>query len=260
MEDKLAALAKVLETMDTLRGQCPWDKKQTIQTLRSLTIEETYELSEAIQQQSWDKIREELGDLLLHIAFYAKIGEEEKKFTIKDVANDLVEKLVERHPHIYADVIVENDQDVKDNWEKIKTQNGNKTTLGGVPNSLPSMIKAIRIQDKARGVGFDWDHKEQVWDKTLEELNEFKVEIDAHIQDQDKLEAEFGDILFSIVNLARFYNINPDDALEKTNRKFIGRFNKMEKAIKAESKSLSNMPLVEMEEYWQRAKKKALRD
>lgn len=256
MNEKLAALAKVLETMDTLREQCPWDKKQTINTLRSLTIEETYELSDAILSGNWDEIREELGDMLLHIAFYSRIGEEEHQFTIADVADKLVEKLVERHPHIYGDVVVRNEQDVKDNWEKIKVKNGDKSTLGGVPGSLPSMIKAIRIQDKARGVGFDWDHKEQVWDKTLEELDEFKAEIDKQTDNQEELEDEFGDILFSLINLARFYNINPDDALEKTNRKFIHRFNKMEKAIKEENKSLSNMPLVEMEEYWQRAKKK----
>ena len=255
MKEKLDALATVLETMDTLRNQCPWDKKQNIQTLRSLTLEETYELSDAILAESWEKIKEELGDLLLHIAFYCRIGEEKKQFSIADVANDLVVKLVERHPHIYGDVQVNNEQDVKDNWEKIKVKNGDKSTLGGVPDSLPSMIKAIRIQDKAKGVGFDWDHKEQVWDKTREELEEFKKEIDTKWKRQENVESEFGDILFSLINLARFYQINPDDALEKTNRKFIQRFNKMEKAIKKENKSLDQMPLVEMEEYWQRAKK-----
>jgi XTP/dITP diphosphohydrolase len=254
MKEKLASLAKVLETMDTLRSQCPWDKKQSIQTLRTLTIEEVYELSEAIEQEDWMKIREELGDLLLHIVFYAKIGEEKKHFTIADVSDKLVDKLVERHPHIYGDVKVRNEKDVKDNWEKIKTKKGDKSTLSGVPDSMPSMIKAIRMQDKARGVGFDWDHKDQVWEKTLEELQEFKEEIDKPIENQNRLEDEFGDILFSLVNLARFYNINPDDALEKTNRKFKHRFTKMEKAIKSDNRSLSDMPLEEMEEYWQRAK------
>lgn len=253
MKEKLEAFAKVLNTMDDLRSKCPWDKKQTNESLRHLTIEETYELAEAILSKSDVKIKEELGDLLLHIVFYAKIGEEKGAFDIRDVCDSLVEKLVERHPHVYGDVKVENAEQVKDNWEKIKLANGNGT-LDGVPKSLPPLIKASRIQEKARGVGFDWDHSEQVWDKLKEELAEFKQELDKKKGSKADLEGEFGDILFSIVNYARFFDINPDNALERTNLKFIQRFIKMEKSIKEAGKDLKNMPLDEMENYWQASK------
>lgn len=254
MDKKLEAFAKVLKTMDDLRSKCPWDKKQTNETLRSLTIEEVYELSDAILQNSGDEICQELGDILLHIVFYSKIGEEKKQFDMADVCDRLVEKLVQRHPHIYGDVKVESDLDVKDNWEKIKLENGTKSTLAGVPGSLPSMIKAWRIQDKARGVGFDWDHKDQVWEKIQEELGEFRAEVSQPVPDKSRIEHEYGDILFALVNYARFLDINPDDALERTNLRFIRRFTKMEELINDDSKSLNGMPLMEMEEYWQKAK------
>lgn len=247
------AFVRLLQIMDDLRQSCPWDKKQTNQSLRMLTIEETYELADAILQGSPDKIKEELGDLMLHLVFYAKIGSETGDFTITGVINDICEKLIVRHPHIYGDVTVKDDKEVKDNWEKIKLENGSKTTLGGVPAGLPSMVKAIRIQDKASGVGFDWDHKDQVWDKVQEELSEFKEELIKE-NNEEKKEAEFGDLLFSLINYARFENINPDNALEKTNQKFISRFNKMEKAIKKDSLTFKQMTLDEMEAYWQRMK------
>ena len=255
MDEKLKAFSSVLQTMDELRSQCPWDKKQTNETLRTLTIEEVYELSDAVIRNSPEEIKKELGDILLHIVFYSKIGEENGQFSITDVCNNLVEKLIQRHPHIYGDVVVKNDQDVKDNWEKIKLENGSGSTLSGVPDTMPSLIKALRIQDKARGVGFDWEHSDQVWDKLKEELDEFKVEIDQVRKDKNRMEDEFGDILFALVNYARFFDINPDDALERTNRRFIKRFNHMEKLIAADEKRFNEMPLMEMEEYWQKAKK-----
>lgn len=254
MKEKLEAFARVLTTMDELRSKCPWDKKQTIESLRHLTIEETYELAEAILSKSYEKIKEELGDLLLHIVFYAKIGEEKGEFNIKEVCDTLVEKLIARHPHVYGDVEVNDADEVSDNWEKIKLENGIGSTLGGVPQSLPPLIKASRIQEKARGVGFDWNNSEQVWEKLNEELSEFKAEITKTDASIDKIEDEFGDIIFSIVNYARFYNINPDNALERTNLKFIQRFNKMEVAISEAGKDMRDMPLEEMEEYWQAAK------
>jgi XTP/dITP diphosphohydrolase len=256
LQQKLEAFTRVLETMETLRVQCPWDRKQTFESLRSHSIEEVYELSEAVMSSSYEKIREELGDLLLHLVFYAKIGEEENEFSMIEICDKLVDKLVERHPHVYGEVIVRDENDVKDNWEKIKLQSGDKTTLGGVPEGLPSMIKAIRIQEKAKGVGFDWDHREQVWDKIQEEMNEFHEEIIQKEMDIEKIEDEFGDVLFSLINYARFFDINPDTALEKTNLKFISRFNIMESALKKEGKSFKNMTLDEMEKYWQKAKEK----
>ena len=254
MDKRLEAFARVLQTMDELRSQCPWDKKQTNETLRSLTIEEVYELSDAVLHNDPEEIRKELGDILLHIVFYSKIGEEKQQFDIADVCHGLVEKLIQRHPHIYGDVKVETDQDVKDNWEKIKLENGSKSTLGGVPAGLPSMIKAWRIQDKARGVGFDWEHHSQVWEKVEEELAEFNAEINKPGQDPKKIEHEFGDILFALINYARFFNVNPDDALERTNKRFIDRFTQMEELIRKDLKNLKDMPLAEMESYWQKAK------
>jgi len=255
LENKINAFISLLETMNTLREKCPWDNKQTFESLRPHTIEETYELSEAVMLNNPSKIKEELGDLLLHIVFYAKIGEEDGNFSIYDVCNDLVNKLIERHPHVYGSVKVKDDNEVKDNWEKIKISKGEKATLGGVPAGLPTMIKAIRIQEKAKGVGFDWDHREQVWDKIQEEMSEFHHEIVKEKQDRNKIEDEFGDVLFSLINYARFFDVNPDTALEKTNLKFIERFNKMEKAVKKDGKSFKSMSLEEMEGYWQKTKK-----
>jgi XTP/dITP diphosphohydrolase len=239
--------------MDELREQCPWDIKQTMESLRHLSLEETYELSDAILSGNMDEIKKELGDVLLHIVFYARIGSETQDFDMGDVINSLCEKLIRRHPHIYGDVKVKDEAEVKANWEKIKLQEGNKTVLSGVPTSLPAMIKATRIQEKARGVGFDWDEESQVWDKVNEELNEFKIEADKG--DQEKTEEEFGDLLFSLINYARFKNINPEDALEKTNRKFIHRFTYLETQSAIDGKSMDTMTLEEMDEYWNAAKK-----
>ena len=237
--------------MDELRTKCPWDSKQTFDTLRYLTIEETYELSDAILDKKYSDIGKELGDMLLHIVFYAKIGEEQNYFNIETVIDGLCEKLIRRHPHIFSDVHVNSVDDVKENWEKIKLKEGNKSVLGGVPNSLPAMVKAYRIQEKARGVGFDWENTEQVWEKVQEELAEFNREKDAC---SPKMEDEFGDILFALINYARFVGINPEDALEKTNRKFIQRFNYIENKAKEQGTSLSEMTLDEMEALWQQAK------
>ena len=253
MNQKSDAFLKLLKTMDDLRSQCPWDKIQTNETLRLLTIEETYELADAILQGTATDIKKELGDLLLHIVFYAKIAEEKGQFNIADVCNSLVEKLVHRHPHIYSDILVKDDNEVKQNWETLKLKEGIKSSLAGVPSALPSLIKAIRVQEKARGVGFDWDHKEQVWDKVNEELNEFHHEINSG-SDPEKVEDEFGDILFSLVNYARFYNVNADNALEKANLKFIKRFVEMEKLIAADNTTFRNLNLEQMEEYWVKSK------
>jgi len=238
--------------MDELRAKCPWDSKQTFDSLRYLTIEETYELSDAIIDKKYADVGKELGDLLLHIVFYAKIGEEQNLFDIESVITGICEKLVRRHPHIFGEVQVNSVDEVKENWEKIKLKEGNKSVLGGVPNSLPAMVKAYRIQEKARGVGFDWENTAQVWEKVQEELAEFHLEKN---QNSEKMEDEFGDILFALINYARFVNINPEDALEKTNRKFIKRFNFMEQKAKVQSKPLSEMTLDEMEALWQQAKK-----
>jgi XTP/dITP diphosphohydrolase len=253
MDERLKAFERVLNTMDDLRAMCPWDKKQTNESLRPLTIEETYELLRQFWKMMITRLRKSLGDLLLHIVFYAKIGDEKKAFDIKDVCDNLVEKLVERHPHIYGNVKVADDEEVKENWEKIKLKDKKKTTLSGVPASLPALIKSIRIQDKVKGVGFDWDKQEDVWEKMNEELNEFKSEIQENT-DISKVEEEFGDILFTLVNLSRFYKINPENALEKTNKKFIDRFQKMENLIQLDKKEIGNLKLSEMEEYWQKAK------
>jgi XTP/dITP diphosphohydrolase len=261
MKSELVAFERLLKIMDDLREKCPWDKVQTFETLRHLTIEEVYELSDAIMKQDKNEIKKEIGDVLLHIVFYAKIGSETNDFNISEVINALCEKLIFRHPHIYGDpandgklVKVENQEQVKENWEKLKMKEGNKSVLGGVPVSLPAMIKAQRIQEKVRAVGFDWDEPYQVWDKVNEELAEFKLEMDNNAN-LEKKEDEFGDILFSLINYARFIGINPEDALEKTNRKFIHRFKYLEQASKNAGKQLNEMTLPEMDVYWNEAKK-----
>lgn len=240
--------------MDDLREKCPWDRKQTLESLRHLTIEETYELADAILDNDLEEIKKELGDILLHIVFYAKIGSEQKAFDIADVAEGICEKLISRHPHIYGDVEVADEEEVKANWEKLKLKEGKKSVLEGVPRSLPAMVKATRIQDKARGVGFDWDNREQVWAKVNEELAELKEEIDNNAE-KAKVESEFGDVLFSMINYARFIDIDPETALERTNKKFIKRFQYLETESKKDGKELSEMTLEEMDEYWNAAKK-----
>lgn len=252
LQDKLKAFERLLTIMDELREQCPWDRKQTMDSLRHLTIEETYELTDAIIDKDMDEIKKEIGDLMLHMVFYAKIGSETNDFDIADSLNAICDKLISRHPHIYGDVEANDEETVKANWEKLKLKEGKKSVLEGVPKSLPSLVKAIRIQDKARGVGFDWDHEGQVWEKVNEELAEFKHEAD---HNTDKVEEEFGDVLFSLINYARFKGINPDDALEKTNRKFISRFEYLERESAKDGKQLGEMSLEEMDSYWERAKK-----
>ena len=252
MDKRLEAFQRLLNIMDDLRAQCPWDKKQTMQSLRPLTIEETYELGDAILDNDLQEVKKELGDLLLHIVFYAKIGSETGDFDIADVANGVCEKLIIRHPHIYGDVKVDNEEDVKRNWEKIKLKEGNKSVLGGVPKSLPALVKASRIQDKAAGVGFDWDNIDDVFAKVKEEIEELHAEVKA--QKHTAIEAEFGDVLFSLINYARFLKVNPEDALERTNKKFIARFQYLERKAAESGKSLRDMTLAEMETYWQEAK------
>jgi XTP/dITP diphosphohydrolase len=238
--------------MDELREQCPWDMKQTMESLRHLTIEEVYELGDAILDKDQQEVKKELGDILLHIVFYAKIGSETKDFDIADVTNSICEKLIERHPHIYGDVKVADEEEVKKNWENLKLKAGNKSVLEGVPMSLPALVKASRIQDKVAGVGFDWEEPQQVIEKLKEELEELKVEVQA--QDQDKMEAEFGDVLFSLINYARFLKINPENALERTNKKFIKRFQYLEEKAKEKNKPLTEMSLAEMDIFWEEAK------
>jgi XTP/dITP diphosphohydrolase len=252
------AFERLLTIMDTLREQCPWDQKQTMESLRHLTIEETYELSDAILDGDVQEIRKELGDLMLHLVFYARIASETQQFTITEVLNGICDKLISRHPHIYGDITVKDEAEVKRNWEQLKLKEGNKSVLGGVPSSLPSLIKASRIQEKARGVGFDWEEKSQVWDKVEEEMQEFKNEFNATSTekiDLEKAEAEFGDLLFSLINYARFININPEDALEKTNKKFIKRFQYLESKAQELGKNLKEMSLEEMDVFWNEAKK-----
>lgn len=250
--EKLKAFDRLLSVMDELRENCPWDKKQTMETLRHLTIEETYELSDAILEGDRNEIRKELGDLLLHMAFYSRIGSEEGTFDMASVLNGICDKLIERHPHVYGDVEAHDEETVKANWEKIKLKTGNKSVLEGVPKSLPAMVKAIRIQDKARGVGFDWERKEQVWDKVQEEMNEFRQEESAG--HSEKMMQEFGDLLFSLVNYARFLKIDPEEALERTNKKFIKRFQFLESSASRDGKKLEEMTLAEMDQYWNQAK------
>ena len=249
---KLQAFDRLLTIMDELREQCPWDQKQTMETLRPLTIEETYELGDAILDADLNEVKGELGDLLLHIVFYAKIGSETNDFDISDVINGICEKLIHRHPHIYSDVEVKDETEVKQNWENLKLKEGKKSVLEGVPKSLPALVKASRIQEKVAGVGFDWEHSDQVWDKVEEEIGELKEEIKNN--NQDAIEDEFGDVLFSLINYARFLNINPDNALERTNTKFVKRFKYLEKKAKGLQKSLSDMTLAEMDVYWEEAK------
>jgi XTP/dITP diphosphohydrolase len=252
-EQQLQAFGRLLDIMDELRSKCPWDQKQTFQSLRHLTIEETYELGDAILNNDLQEIKKELGDVLLHIVFYSKIGSETNDFDIADVANSIAEKLVYRHPHIYGDVKVENEEDVKQNWEKLKLKEGKKSVLEGVPKGLPAMVKANRIQDKVAGVGFDWEKPEQVWLKVQEELNELNAEIEKG--NTDKIESEFGDVLFSMINYARFIKVNPENALERTNKKFINRFQYLEEHSEKQGKSLHDMSLAEMDVYWDEAKK-----
>jgi MazG family protein len=253
-QEKLEAFGRLLDIMDELREKCPWDREQTFESIRNNTIEETYELADAIIRKDMTEIKKELGDLLLHIVFYAKMGSETGAFDIKDVADALSDKLIFRHPHVFGDIDVKNNPDlVKKNWEELKIKEGNHSVLGGVPHSLPALIKANRIQEKARGVGFDWDERSQVWDKVEEELGELKAEIER--MDRDNMEAEFGDLFFSFVNAARLYGIDPETALEKTNRKFIRRFTYLESKTLKQGRKLKNMTLEEMNEIWEEAKK-----
>lgn len=258
MDPRLIAFERLLNIMDDLRAKCPWDQKQTFESLRHLTIEETYELSDAILKGDKNEIKKEIGDILLHLVFYSKLGSETNDFTITDVINSLCEKMIFRHPHIYGDVKVENSEEVIQNWEKLKQKEGNKGALSGVPNSMPSLLKALRIQDKARAIGFDWDEPKQVWEKVQEELNELQVEVntkDSVTDNTTKIENEFGDVFFALINYARFLKVNPEDALEKTNKKFISRFNYMEQKILAQGKALADCSLTEMDIFWNEAKK-----
>lgn len=252
-----AAFSRLLKIMDELREQCPWDKKQTLESLRHLTIEEVYELGDAILAKDMDELKKELGDVLLHIVFYARIASETKHFDITDVINAVCDKLIERHPHIYGDVRVADEEEVKANWEKLKLKGGNKSVLEGVPKGLPAMVKAQRMQEKARGAGFDWEKPEQVWQKVQEELNELSAEVISG-KSQDKIEGEFGDLLFALINYGRFINVNPENALEKTNMKFLRRFKYMEEKIREKGKQLSDCKLEEMDVYWEEAKEKGL--
>ena len=256
MDEKLKAFGRLLNIMDDLREKCPWDKKQTIESLRHLTIEETFELSDAILKNNNEELKKELGDIMLHIVFYARIASESNAFNIADVINSLCEKLIFRHPHIYSDVKVNDEEDVKRNWENLKQKEkgGNTSVLSGVPNSMPALLKAYRIQEKARAVGFDWEQPEQVFEKVREEIEELKKEVEKE-NNITKIEDEFGDVLFSLINYARFLNVNPEDALERTNKKFTKRFNYMEQKIKAQGKQISDCTLAEMDVFWNEAKK-----
>jgi len=250
------AFERLLEVLYTLRVECPWDKKQTMESLRHLTIEEMYELADAILENDMPEIKKELGDILMHLVFYARIAEEEEQFNIVDVLNAICDKLISRHPHIYSDTVVENEEDVKQNWESLKLKEGNKSVLSGVPKSLPALVKAYRIQDKVRGVGFDWEDKKEVWAKVEEELAEFKAEFDINQEaiNKERAESEFGDLLFSLINYARHIGINPENALEKTNKKFIFRFSYLEEKAKEHGRELRDMTLEEMDVYWNEAK------
>jgi XTP/dITP diphosphohydrolase len=257
-EEKLKAFDRLLTIMDELRTNCPWDKKQTLESLRHLTIEETYELSDAILENDLDEVKKELGDIMLHMVFYARIASEKNAFDITDVLHSICDKLIRRHPHIYGDVNANDEETVKQNWEKIKLEEkGNHSVLGGVPGSLPALVKAMRIQEKAKGVGFDWERKEQVWEKVEEEMQEFRKEYNVETNkplDEDKAASEFGDLLFSLINYSRFVDINPEEALERTNKKFIKRFQYLESESARDGKKISEMSLDEMDEYWERAK------
>lgn len=248
-----ASFLKLVSVMDELREKCPWDKKQTIETLRPLTIEETYELTDAISDQDWDGIKEELGDIMLHLIFYSRIGAEQQKFTLQDVLEGITKKLIRRHPHIYGDVLVNNDEDVKKNWEQIKMQEGKKSVLSGVPKSLPAVVKATRIQEKARQVGFEWDNKEDVWKKVEEEIAELHEAVADN--DTEHIEEEFGDVMFSLINYARFLQVDAEGVLEKTNKKFISRFTLMEEEAARQGNTLSEMSLTEMDDLWNQIKR-----
>ena len=251
--DALAGFRHLLEIMDELREKCPWDREQTFDSLRNLTVEETFELSDAIFQKDYKDMCKELGDLMLHIVFYSKIASEQQLFEVKDVLNQLCDKLIRRHPHIYGTTKADSANEVHENWEKIKLQTeGNRSVLGGIPSGMPALTKAYRIQDKVSGVGFDWDNKEDVWDKVQEELGELKEEVDA--DDHARMEEEFGDVLFSLINYARFLHVHPEDALEKTNQKFMHRFQLLEKMVKDDNRQITDMNLAEMDEYWEKAK------
>lgn len=251
MDARLEAFQRLLDIMDELREKCPWDRKQTLQSLRHLTIEETYELADAILDEDMNELKGEIGDLMLHLVFYSKIASEKKAFTITDVLNGICDKLVHRHPHIYGDVEADDEEAVKKNWEQLKLKEGKKSVLEGVPRSLPALVKAGRIQDKVRGIGFDWDSSEQVISKVREELDELDYEVQ---HETDRVEAEFGDVLFSMINYARFVGVNPEAALERTNKKFMRRFQDMEKIIDGEELKFENMNLEEMDKYWEKAK------
>ncbi|MDB5210462.1 MAG: nucleoside triphosphate pyrophosphohydrolase MazG [Sediminibacterium sp.] len=254
MQNTADSFLRLVKIMDELREQCPWDKKQTIHTLRPLTLEETYELTDSITDENWKGIKEELGDILLHILFYAKIGQEQKQFELKEVIDGICEKLIFRHPHIYGDVKVADEEEVKRNWEKLKMKEGKTSVLSGVPPSLPAMVKATRIQEKAKQVGFEWDNKEDVWKKVEEEIGELKEAIE--MDSKDKIDEEFGDVLFSLVNYARFLQVDAEGVLEKTNKKFIYRFQQMETIANAQGKKLENLSLTEMDAIWNEVKKK----
>jgi MazG family protein len=258
MNEAADSFTRLVQIMNDLREKCPWDRKQTIDTLRSMTIEETYELADAITMHDWNGIKEETGDLLLHIIFYSKIAEEQGRYSISDVINEICEKLIVRHPHVYGNIKVNDEQDVKKNWEKIKLEQGKKTLLGGVPLSLPATVKAMRLQEKAKQVGFEWEKTEDVWEKVTEEITELHEAIDS--ADKSKIEEEFGDLIFSLINYARFLQIDAENSLEKTNKKFISRFNKMEKQATEKGKNLSDMSLEEMNNIWNSIKKQKLPD
>ena len=255
MDKTLNAFSKLLEIMDELREKCPWDNQQTLESLRHLIIEEVYELAEAVLDGNFHELKGELGDLMLHIVFYAKIASESAQFDMADVLEAINQKLIDRHPHIYGNVVAENSDQVKENWEKIKLKEGRKTVLSGVPVSLPAIVKAYRIQDKARGVGFDWEHPAQVWDKVIEELNELKAEVDS-AGSPDKIENELGDLMFALINYSRFIGVNPETALERTNKKFIRRFNYLEEQAQLAGMELKKMNLSEMDVFWNQAKEK----
>lgn len=264
-DPRLAAFKDLLDIMDELREKCPWDRKQTFETLRKLTIEETYELADAVTDKDLDGIKNELGDLMLHIVFYSKLGSEKGKFNIADVLTSINKKLIERHPHVFGDVKINDDKDVLENWEKIKLSNGSRSVLNGIPNSLPAIIKAYRLQEKVRGVGFDWPERSDAWEKINEELSEVKVELsklndDKISQNKELAENEFGDLLFSIINMARLYDIDPENSLERTNKKFIKRFRQMELIIKQSGKKIENLTLEEMNKIWEEVKKKEKSD
>jgi len=251
MDERLIAFKRLLDVMDDLREKCPWDKKQTFESLRHLTIEETYELADAILDQDMQELKGEIGDLFLHLVFYCKLGQEQNEFDVTSVLNQICDKLIHRHPHIYGDTEASTEEEVKANWEKLKLKEGKKSVLEGVPKSLPAMVKAARIQEKVKGIGFDWDTKDQVWEKVQEELHEFKVEVDSN---SEKMEEEFGDLLFSLINYSRFIGINPENALERTNKKFTHRFQEMERLVADKSETISDLTLTQLDVYWEQAK------